>query len=119
MKKLLKSKPALIAIAVCVLLLGIGGASDSGNQELKDQLAQVTTELDTTNNQNETLSQQIQDLSSTIEDLTAKNEELQTSLDEANIEISKLNTKNTTTKSFSSKQKKANLTISIYPRFFN
>ena len=40
MKKLLKSKPALIAIAVCVLLLGIGSASGSDNQELKDQLAQ-------------------------------------------------------------------------------
>ena len=39
MKKLLKSKPALIALAVCVLLLGIGGASGSDNQELKDQLA--------------------------------------------------------------------------------
>ena len=67
MKKLLKSKPALIAIAVCVLLLGIGGASGSDNQELKEQLAQVTAELDTETSQNEELSQQIQDLSSKIE----------------------------------------------------
>lgn len=84
MKKLLKSKPALIAIAVCVLLLCIGGTSGSDNQNLKDQIAQVTAELDTANSQNEELSQQIQDLSSTIDDLTARNEELQTSLDDAN-----------------------------------
>lgn len=92
--------------------LGIGGASGSGNQELKDQLAQVTTELDTANSQNETLSQQIQDLSSTIEDLTAKNEELQTSLDEANAEISKLNTKNTTTQSSSSDNSSSSTAVS-------
>ena len=92
--------------------LGIGGASGSGNQELKDQLAKVTTELDTANSQNETLSQQIQDLSSTIEDLTAKNEELQTSLDEANAEISKLNTKNTTTQSSSSDNSSSSTAVS-------
>ena len=55
MKKLLKSKPALIAIAVCVLLLGIGSASGSDNQELKNQLAQVTAELDAETSQNEEL----------------------------------------------------------------
>ena len=90
MKKLLKSKPALIAIAVCVLLLGIGGSSGSNNQELKDQLAQVTAELDTETSQNEELSQQIQDLSSEVDDLSTKNEELQTSLDQANEQIAKL-----------------------------
>ncbi len=84
MKKLLKSKPALIIIVACVLLLGIGGTSRSDTQKLKDQIAQVTAELDTANSQNEELSQQIQDLSSTIDDLTARNEELQTSLDDAN-----------------------------------
>ena len=45
MKKLLKSNTTLIAIAVCVLLLGIGGASGSDNQELKDQLTQATEQL--------------------------------------------------------------------------
>ena len=90
MKKLLKSKPALITLAVCILLLGIGGASGSDNQELKDQLAQVTAELDTETSQNEELSQQIQDLSSEVDDLSTKNEELQASLDQANEQIAKL-----------------------------
>jgi len=51
MKKLLKSKPALIIIVACVLLLGIGGTSGSDTQKLKDQIAQVTAELDTANSQ--------------------------------------------------------------------
>lgn len=113
MKKLLKSKPALIAIAVCVLLLGIGGTSGSAdNQKLKDQIAQVTTQLDTANSQNETLSQQIQDLSSTIEDLTAKNKELQTSLDDANTKISELNAKNTATQNSSSGNNSSSTAVS-------
>ena len=113
MKKLLKSKPVLIAIAVCVLLLGIGGTSGSAdNQKLKDQIAQVTTQLDTANSQNETLSQQIQDLSSTIEDLTAKNKELQTSLDDANTKISELNAKNTATQNSSSGNNSSSTAVS-------
>ena len=90
MKKLLKSKPALIAIVVCVLLLGIGGASGSDNQELKDQLAQITEELNTASSQNEELSQQIQDLTSTVDELTEKNEQLQDDLDSANAQIAEL-----------------------------
>lgn len=62
MKKILKSKPALIAIAVCVLLLGIGGASGSGNQELKDQLTQATEQLNASSSQNDELSQLIDQL---------------------------------------------------------
>ena len=90
MKKLLKSKPALIAIAVCVLLLGIGGASGSDNQELKDQLTQATEQLNASSSQNDELSQQIQDLTSTVDELTEKNEQLQDDLDSANAQIAEL-----------------------------